>query len=79
MVCLGFEPGAAGWKAHTNPLSYGGKLQLSILGVLSFTYGSVDYLPTAKKLLYYWSQVDENARKRERERGRRRVQSQERE
>ena len=24
MVCLGFEPGAAGWKAHTNPLSYGG-------------------------------------------------------
>ena len=24
MVCLGFEPGAAGWKAQTNPLSYGG-------------------------------------------------------
>ena len=24
MVCLGFEPGAAGWKAETNPLSYGG-------------------------------------------------------
>ena len=24
MVCLGFEPGAAGWKARTNPLSYGG-------------------------------------------------------
>ena len=23
MVCLGFEPGAAGWKAQTNPLSYG--------------------------------------------------------
>ena len=30
MVCLGFEPGAAGWKAHTNPLSYGGT-QLAIL------------------------------------------------
>ena len=23
MVCLGFEPGAAGWKAQTTPLSYG--------------------------------------------------------
>ena len=24
MVCLGFDPGVAGWKAQTNPLSYGG-------------------------------------------------------
>ena len=24
MVYLGLEPGAAGWKAQTNPLSYGG-------------------------------------------------------
>ena len=24
MVCLGFEPGAAEWKAQTDPLSYGG-------------------------------------------------------
>ena len=24
MVCLGIKPGAAGWKAQTNPLSYGG-------------------------------------------------------
>ena len=24
MVCLGVEPGVAGWKAQTNPLSYGG-------------------------------------------------------
>ena len=24
MVCLGFEPGVAGWKALTNTLSYGG-------------------------------------------------------
>ena len=23
MVCLGLEPGVAGWKAQTNPLSYG--------------------------------------------------------
>ena len=24
MVWLGFEPGAAGWLAHTKPRSYGG-------------------------------------------------------
>ena len=24
MVCLGFGPGAAGWKAKTKPWSYGG-------------------------------------------------------
>ena len=24
MMCLGIEPGAAGWKARMNPLSYGG-------------------------------------------------------
>ena len=24
LVCLGFGPGSAGWKAHTNPLSYCG-------------------------------------------------------
>ena len=24
MVCLGLEPRVAGWKAHRNPLSYGG-------------------------------------------------------
>ena len=24
MVCLGFKPGAAGWKAQMNPLSYSG-------------------------------------------------------
>ena len=24
MGCLGFEPGAAGWKAQTDPRSYGG-------------------------------------------------------
>ena len=23
MVCLGFEPGAAGYKVQTNPLMYG--------------------------------------------------------
>ena len=24
MVCLGSEPGTAGWKVQTNPLGYGG-------------------------------------------------------
>ena len=24
MVCLGVEPGVAGWEAQTNPLIYGG-------------------------------------------------------
>ena len=35
MVCLGFEPGAAGWKARTNPLSYSGLLILLLLFVFS--------------------------------------------
>ena len=30
MMCLGLEPGAAGWRAQTNPLSYGGT---PILGI----------------------------------------------
>ena len=30
MVCLGLEPEAAGWKAQTNPLSYGGTQWLKI-------------------------------------------------
>ena len=28
MVCLGVKPGAAGWKAQTNPLCYGGTLNI---------------------------------------------------
>ena len=34
MDCSGFEPGAAGWKAQTDPLSYGGSpTQVSYLSV----------------------------------------------
>ena len=29
MVCLGLEPGVAGWKVQTNPLSYGGTQDLN--------------------------------------------------
>ena len=31
MVCLGLEPGTAGWKAQTNPLSYGGTRVLFLI------------------------------------------------
>ena len=30
MVCFGFLPGAAGWRAQTNPLSYGGIFELTL-------------------------------------------------
>ena len=46
MVCLGFEPGAAGWKAQTNPLSYGGTTQRSLLlyYILSFYFPPFDQM-----------------------------------
>ena len=31
MVCLGFEPGAAGWNGRTNPLSYDGTPVFTVL------------------------------------------------
>ena len=31
---MGFKPGAAEWKAQTNPLSYGAPLMLAILYVV---------------------------------------------
>ena len=36
MVCLGVKPGVAGWKAQTNPLSYGGTPITSFLPLKSF-------------------------------------------
>ena len=33
MVCLGLNPWAAGWKAQTNPLSYGGIPTMATLWV----------------------------------------------
>ena len=36
MVCLGLEPGAAGWKAQTNPLSYGGTPQFTYHYIITF-------------------------------------------
>ena len=40
MVCLGHEPGAAGWRAQTNPLSYGGTPFKKITSEIK----TVDYL-----------------------------------
>ena len=36
MVCLGFEPGAAGWKAQMKPWSYGGHPTDVMRGSMSF-------------------------------------------
>ena len=33
MACLGVEPGAAEWKAQTNPLSYGGTLTFTSVSI----------------------------------------------
>ena len=37
MVCLGFKPGVAGWKARTNPLSYGGGTPIFTIVVSAVT------------------------------------------
>ena len=36
MVCLGFEPGAAGWWAQMKPRSYGGHMLNTPVFVLNF-------------------------------------------
>ena len=36
MVCLGFEPGAAGWQAQTKPRSYGGTPKISLFKSIIF-------------------------------------------
>ena len=46
MVCLGLEPGVAGWKMQTNPLSYGGtpnpiKLFSDAIAVDVLNYGKI--------------------------------------
>ena len=42
MVCLGLEPGAAGWKVQMNPLSYGGTPKIG-------TFTSIE------RWVVYWS------------------------
>ena len=56
MACLGVEPGAAGWKAQTNPLSY---VLLYKLPLPSFEVVSIIFceLKTAKSLIFPFSLV----------------------
>ena len=43
MVCLGVHPGAAGWKAQTNPLSYGGTPKCStVMSIILSLYHICD-------------------------------------
>ena len=44
MVCLGFEPGAAKWKAQTNPLSYGGTPTEIFISIKDVSCIEVTYL-----------------------------------
>ena len=52
MVCLGLEPGAVGWKAQTNQLSYGGGSVGS--AVASDTRGP-RFKPKHRQILYTYS------------------------
>ena len=50
MVCLGFEPRAAGWKARTNPLSYGGTLiNYIVASILFLIYSSSTLVERVKE------------------------------
>ena len=46
MVCLGLEPGAAGWKAQTNPLSYGGTPQDHFVCLSKIVFHSLSLIVT---------------------------------
>ena len=35
-MCLGLEPGAAGWQVQTNPLSYGGTPKTQMFGAIFY-------------------------------------------
>ena len=52
MVCLGLEPGVAGWKAQTNPLSYGGtpkKMKARLFNLFCyFCKNDQDFCPMGK-------------------------------
>ena len=54
MVCLGFECWTAGWKAQTNPLSYGGPSSwkfwhhTSVVNVINICGGNINFLKSIK-------------------------------
>ena len=56
MVCLGFKPGAAGWKAQTNPLSYSDTPLLKTFTLFTifkkeFNIEFYDFAASAKKFI----------------------------
>ena len=55
MVCLGVKPGAAEWKAQTNPLSYGGTPLLTNFGL---EVKIVSLLMITRLCLYFCCTVD---------------------
>ena len=52
MVCLGFEPRAAGWKAQTNPLSYGGTPSQCIFSWIKQLYEHSTYLQVLLRICF---------------------------
>ena len=52
MECLGVEPGAAWWKAQTNPLSYGGTPTISCL-VLKKQMEVITWPKTSKEIEFF--------------------------
>ena len=49
MVCLRFKPGAAGWKAQKNPLSYGGPTYFTLFPLPLFLW--------LEFALKYWANI----------------------
>ena len=59
MVCLGLEPGAAGWKAQMNPLSYGGTPHPQQCYIRHFfAYIIDDKSSTVEKIQNHWNAPD---------------------
>ena len=62
MVCSGFEPGTAGWKAQTNPLSYGFEylekdsvqLPIRMPNQTTFSVNSLLYLDNGSKFMKHF-------------------------
>ena len=66
MVCQGLEPGAAGWKVQTNPLSYSGTSLMTLCDDLFPNYDlpncvslvrNTKTLPSISNVLVEWSYV----------------------
>ena len=59
MVCLGLEPGVAGWKAQTNPLSYSGTPYHPNLKVLKIEFYDRGMILTPARLTVF-TIIDKN-------------------